>query len=418
MDPQTLRDKIINGTMCSVPFRTYELGAGGKHRFCCKWMEELPGLTVENSTIQDAWNSDTMTEIRQQMLSDKPVSGCYLCYQEEASSSASLRQQESLGWLDYQPDRFVNVVTEFVNTGRVQQPEKMDLRLSSICNSQCRMCTPNVSTQLARETEKIIATDKSFADLVIEYDQSYTREIDYGMHPGFLEDLQKNLHGVRKLFFLGGETSIIRSLPEILQYCVDANIASGIDIQFSMNLTNAAPRAIALLENFNNVQINLSIDGVGDLNEYIRYPTRWSAVEKNLDILLKLPEPFWFVAAPTPSVYNILYWDRFMEWWKDINQTRNIYMSANHLETPEYLKISNLPDSVKPMAMQAIKNSMRMNISKDDTVIQEKHVYMMRQLIEPAQMQSQLREYTRIQDEHRNMHLRDYVPELAEALNL
>lgn len=421
---KSLEDLIKNGTMCSVPFRTYELGADGRHRFCCKWMDHLRDndnniLDVENSDIHSAWNSKDMFQIRQAMLNGEQVSGCYLCYQEEEHSSASLRLQESLGWLDYQPNEFVDVVQEFIDSSEVKQPQKMDLRLSSICNSMCRMCTPNVSTQLARETEKIIATDAKFADLVVEYDPKYTKEIDYGLHSEFIKDLQKNLYGVKKLFFLGGETSIIRSLPEILQFCVDENIAKDIDIQFSMNLTNSAPKAIKLLEHFNRVQINLSIDGYGALNEYIRYPGKWRVIESNLMKLLKLPESFWFVAAPTPSVYNILYWDQFMEWWKDINSVRDVYMSANHLETPEYLKINNLPEQCVPQAVQALKNSMRMNISKDDNVIHEKHMYMMREVINnPLNQQTQLRDYTLFQDNHRNMHLKDYVPELADALKL
>ena len=100
--PDQLKTMINNGTLCSVPFRTYELKQGGNHGFCCKWME--PGLhngeqllNVANSTITDAWNGTEMNSIRQAMLDGKQVKSCYVCYQEEKNSDASLRLQESAG---------------------------------------------------------------------------------------------------------------------------------------------------------------------------------------------------------------------------------------------------------------------------------------------------------------------------------
>jgi hypothetical protein len=411
-----LKTMINNGTLCSVPFRTYELKQGGNHGFCCKWME--PGLhdgeqllNVANSTITDAWNGTEMNSIRQAMLDGKQVKSCYVCYQEEKNSDASLRLQESAGWLDWEPEKFVDAVNQYTHTGTVT-PSKMDLRFSTLCNSMCRMCTPNVSTNLARETQKIIEETPEFVDVVIEYDPAYTKEVDYGLNQSFMQDLQKNLHGVNKLFFLGGETTLMKSIPPLLQYCIDENIAQNIDVQYSMNLTNTAPDAIELLGHFRNVQLVFSIDAYGQLNDYIRYPSHWNVVEKNLQKLLQLPNPFWFVTSPVPMVYNILNWHELVEFWKDYPQ---VHVNPCDLENPNYLKINNLPQELADSALRSLARSMR---SASSELMMEKLKYMMYELQDnPIQQYSQLKLYTYSQDLHRNMFLKDYVPELAEVLD-
>lgn len=411
-----LKTMINNGTLCSVPFRTYELKQGGNHGFCCKWME--PGLhdgeqllNVANSTITDAWNGTEMNSIRQAMLDGKQVKSCYVCYQEEKNSNASLRLQESAGWLDWEPEKFVDAVNQYTHTGTVT-PSKMDLRFSTLCNSMCRMCTPNVSTNLARETQKIIEKTPEFANVVIEYDPAYTKEVDYGLNQSFMQDLQKNLHGVNKLFFLGGETTLMKSIPPLLQYCIDENIAQNIDVQYSMNLTNTAPDAIELLGHFRNVQLVFSIDAYGQLNDYIRYPSHWNVVEQNLQKLLQLPNPFWFVTSPVPMVYNILNWHELVEFWKDYPQ---VHVNPCDLENPNYLKINNLPQELADSALRSLARSMR---SASSELMMEKLKYMMYELRDnPIQQYSQLKLYTYSQDLHRNMFLKDYVPELAEALD-
>ena len=42
-------------------------------------------------------------------------------------------------------------------------------------------------------------------------------------------------------------------------------------------------------KDFKRVQLNCSIDAVGERDRYIRYPSNWKKVEENFDTLNKLP---------------------------------------------------------------------------------------------------------------------------------
>ena len=419
---EQLKTMVNDGTLCSVPFRTYELKQGGKHGFCCKWM--APGLTqngklldVSNSTIADAWNGDEMHSIRQAMLEGKQVSACYPCYQEEKSSSASLRLQESNGWLDWLPDQFTKAVNEHIETGKVNDITKMDLRFSTLCNSMCRMCTPDISTNLARETTKIIAKDPGFKNVIFNYSPEWEKETDYGLDSTFMADLQTHLQGVNKLFFLGGETTIIKSVTTLLQSCVDQGIAGNIDVQYSMNCTNTAPHHIELLGQFRSVQLTLSIDAYGGLNDYIRYPSHWSTIEKNVEELVKLPKPFWIVTSPVPMVYNMLHWHELMRFWSDVNENYAVDVFPCHLETPSYMKPNNLPHILLPLALKSLHDSLKMPICQNNEVAVERIKHLLYEITtNPIIEHTQLKRHTDAQDLHRNMFLKDYVPDLAEAL--
>lgn len=420
-----IKKMIEQGTLCAYPFRTFELGPHGRYRFCCKWDQlgmnkqgSNQYVSVSNGKIQEGWNHPELNAIRRDMLEGKKVSGCWQCYNEEKSSDASLRQQESHWWADQYPEDFASAINEFETTGRIDKPWQMDLRLSTLCNLMCRMCTPDISTNLAKETGKIIKVNSDFST-VTTYEPEYEKEIDFGLNKKFMEDLQNNMQGVRKLFFLGGEPSVMRSIPILLQYCIDKDIAKNIEVQFSTNLTNPANKCIEKLSHFKSVQLTFSIDGFEKVNDYIRYPSKWDVVKKNLKTMLKLPKPFHFVTSPVPQVYNILNWYELMEFWQTVNVWNDVLVAPCHLEDPGFLKINNLPEALRPMAIDRLEKCFKLDICRNDQIIKEKIKFMITELEKKPMgktYQSRLQLYTHSVDSHRDMNIKDYIPDLANGL--
>ena len=425
-----INQMINNGTLCPYAFNTYELGPQGRQRFCCVWKEQAlvdddgNQLNVNNSVIQDAWNSTQLNQIRQDMLDGKQIQGCERCYHEEQTSSASLRLQESHRILEIPEDTsfFINTINEFVDTGKVEHIRRMDLRLASLCNLACVMCTPDISTTSAREAKKILQKDYSFEEFT-NYDPIFESEVDFGLDENYIHDVQDNIHYVNKIFFIGGEPSVMRSIPALLQYCIDQDIAKNIEVQFSINVTNLAQRSIELLSHFKSVQITLSIDGVGKVNEYIRYPSKWDKIMSNLEMLMKLPQPFWFSTAPVPMVYNVLHWYDLMKFWDDINKNlmvgRQIYVGPCDLVDPPFLKFQNLPQELRPLAIDRLKQCFDLEMYNTNDTILEKTKYMISELENDTFDEfryEQLISYSKILDNHRNLSINECIPELAEVL--
>jgi sulfatase maturation enzyme AslB (radical SAM superfamily) len=105
---------------------------------------------------------------------------------------------------------------------------------------------------------------------------------------------------------------------------------------------------------FKKVKINASVDAYGDLNRYIRYPTNWKLVEKNLAIFDEMQKDSRVTLQIhiTVQMYNILHLDKLFDYLIDRNFT-DIYL--NILNHPSYLNIRTLPLDLKLLASQRLE---------------------------------------------------------------
>ncbi len=89
-------------------------------------------------------------------------------------------------------------------------------------------------------------------------------------------------------------------MKEILQNCVSANFGGGepfmnpfiddflkeikldAELSFNTNGTKLLDSTLALLENRPNLIINISLDGIGEHNNYIRSGSKWQDIENNV----------------------------------------------------------------------------------------------------------------------------------------
>ena len=66
---------------------------------------------------------------------------------------------------------------------------------------------------------------------------------------------------------------------------------------------------------FEKVKITLSIDGIGDRFDHLRYPLKWDVVEKNIHrMLAEFPSNTEFTINHSITPLNIMYYDEFLQW--------------------------------------------------------------------------------------------------------
>jgi hypothetical protein len=73
----------------------------------------------------------------------------------------------------------------------------------------------------------------------------------------------------------------------------------------------------SLWEHFKEIDLQLSIDGVGNRYEYIRYPATWTELTDNVDSYIAKETQLANVrlsVSHTVSAYNIYYLDEFVSW--------------------------------------------------------------------------------------------------------
>ena len=129
-------------------------------------------------------------------------------------------------------------------------------------------------------------------------------------------------------------------------------------------MTNIPDEYIEVWKKFKHVLIGFSIDGMGKQNEYMRAPSKWSHIIKNLhkldDAVTTGASNIELNESITISIYNILHILDFLEWkitvgryeFKNVFQKCNNHMFAHPLHDPGFLNTAIIPEHAKKIIIQ------------------------------------------------------------------
>jgi len=228
---------------------------------CCKFQQSyLPGY--EKFTFRDY----PKFRIEMQKVSDGMARGehdhrCVECWHDEFLNLDSMREQSNQ-WAH-------------IDRNRVNEPQHFELRFGNYCNLKCIMCWPGASSSVQTE---YLSNEKRYNELGIFY-SSYKNDPWWDTEE-FLDFFENIASTVKLLHFTGGEPFIVPALPKILSRVKNPeNIA----VLFVTNMTNLREKVLDLLSGFESVFITMSLEGVGSMNDYVRFPSRWSDIVANIE---------------------------------------------------------------------------------------------------------------------------------------
>ena len=121
--------------------------------------------------------------------------------------------------------------------------------------------------------------------------------------------MEQCLPSLESLHFAGGEPLIIPEMLEALDLCIQAGRADQIDLSYNTNITVIPDRVARLWPYFRSVTVHCSVDGFGAVNDYIRRPSQWSDIDRNLHLLdqhFKEWKLRLVVCSATVQAYNVL----------------------------------------------------------------------------------------------------------------
>ena len=226
---------------------------------CCAYTGDLRF----NSKSQ-YWTSEQVKKIQQNMLQNVRDNGCQICWKKEDRGYSSLRQHSN--------EIYKNHIEQIRGNQTLQQPFYLDLRLGNLCNLKCRMCISEWSSQIASEI--IENPNEDWIDTpeqkILELDDS-TWQL-----------LEQWIPHVRRVFMTGGEPTIIKRNLEYIEKIIESGRSKEVELIFTTNATNINSKFVEVGKQFKSVSYNVSIDAVGELAKYIRYPSDWRTIENNL----------------------------------------------------------------------------------------------------------------------------------------
>jgi MoaA/NifB/PqqE/SkfB family radical SAM enzyme len=346
-------------TFCVLPWVHLFVGEVGTLRPCCMTLEARdlvnrdaagnPHLIYAPDSISSAWNSGYMRTLRGEMLNGQRPAACRRCFREEDLGIRSYRQYANEDFAAHIPEAVQKTSAQCEVP--VDMIRSLDLRLGNRCNLKCRMCSPVSSRALAAEYAElydISPDDPRLLALVGE---------DWVSDPNFIRAFEECSEHVEKLLFAGGEPLLVREMEVLLRGLIERGLSSRIDLRYVTNLTVLPEKFFPLWAAFRSVGFVVSLDGLGPIAEFIRYPLRWKSFERNLKALDARANSIDcrnLHANITVQAYNVLHVEEMLIYVAEQLQ-HFARPKLSLLFFPEHLNVRVLPDSIKRLATERLR---------------------------------------------------------------
>lgn len=278
-------------------------------------------LTVPHD-IEHLWQHEKLKKIRKINDENSWLKECWECEKVETAGLKSFRQSmiEGLG-------------TEKNLSG----PQRIDLLFDRSCNLACRTCGPLSSTYWI----------KHMKDAGLPVNVEIGSNDNVGRVKKVLTAL--DLSNLKQVQFCGGETLMGNTYWDTARLIADLipDAHERILLCFQTNGTQPIEeKNYDLIGKFKLVKFMISVDGIGDRFEYLRWPASWSQVVDNIqNIREKAPTNVMFYIQECTSNLNLYYFNEVGTWIKNNFETNRFGDKNDHstqLAMHAYLDVNTI----------------------------------------------------------------------------
>ncbi len=411
---EELMETNENSTFCVLPFIHLSTNVRGKCRLCCESFIEISKengekFQVGRDKIQDIWSSSHYQKVRQKMLKGEKLPECRTCYDQEKRGGISKRLRDNHTYKQY---------VESIQKEKLPlpQPVLLDLRFGNKCNLKCRMCHGQSSSLITDEIQRKWSRTSTYFSY---YNHNLNiSDQSWYLSDQFKQDLENLLPKVQQVYFSGGEPTINPEFYRFLDLCVKKNYAKNMILVVSTNFFHIKDEFFDFLKPFKKVFLCLSIDAVGDRASYIRHPSRWETVEKNILKLLPLKSNFTVEVCCTVSILNLFYLDEVFDYFISLRKKNHeeILIFLDSIYDPKHLEIGILPLKLKHLALQKIKKILKKDLFPHERKWIQSLINILFSEQENPKQLSVFKEYTLELDSLRNENFSEMFEELRELL--
>ena len=338
------------------PFTGMATREDGAIKVCCR---SQPIGWVQEQSIEDIWNGSAMREVRRQVLCGERPKVCRPCFDLEDQGVESLRQRHINGVI---PEARINLYPKALDTLRTDYTmpfefPTMEIKLNNLCNLKCRMCNPLDSTNwkdwdevkpfYERENNYLVPTVAKLVKTPGQYIGPFDDTDNWW------SSFEQLLPHFRRVEFAGGEPLMDPQHYKILDMLKP--YAKSIEIKYATNGTTLAISKGRTIHDywpyFKSVAVNVSLDGIHDVYNYIRTNSNFNEVERNIKEIQSIPNVSRVVGAFTAQAGNILQAAECIDYF--INEM-NIVFYSHRVNYPNVLSAQVLPNELKELAIHRL----------------------------------------------------------------
>lgn len=368
---------------CYSPWTNIDISPQGTLSPCCKFQLKHYRETynVQTHDLDEYLSSEFLAQVKEDFNNDQWPQGCERCQIEEQNNIESKRQ------LDYQ---------RWQSHYKIHQTEKIltaSVAFGNTCNLKCITCNSYSSSKWYQEYQSVYN---------IEH-----RPVHF-YRKNFIDQFVSQVPDLVHLDIPGGEPLLsgTEEQKRLLDFYIESGQAKDITLHYTTN-ANVYPDQSwwDRWQHFQEIDLQLSIDGIGDRYEYIRYPASWDILQINVGKYLSVTEPnVRLSVSHTVSAYNIFYIDEFVQWCYNrglpkpwLGRVHNpVHMRPTVWLRPAKDKIAN---RLNQSQIDDVKNWAALILNEDD-----------------SQHWEDFKKYLVLHDQHRNTDFGSVFPELAEYI--
>jgi MoaA/NifB/PqqE/SkfB family radical SAM enzyme len=344
-------------TFCMHPFTGLATREDGAVKVCCR---SAPIGFIQNESLEKIWNNSMMLKVRKQVLNNERPEVCKPCFDLEDQGVESLRQRHIKNTI---PESRVNLYPEALDklnddyTMAFELPT-MEIKLNNLCNLKCRMCNPLDSTSWKDwdQVTEFYAKDRNIlipiVESLVDTPGKYIGEFDDT--DNWWKSFEKLLPHFRRVEFAGGEPLMDPQHYKILDMLKP--YAHQIELKYATNGTTlgiSKGRTIhEYWPHFKQIAVNVSIDGIHDVYEYVRGNGKFSTIESNIEVFKSFPNVSRVVGAFTVQSNNILQIDKVIDYF--INKLGIVFYS-HRVSYPLALSAQVIPPDLKEGVIERLE---------------------------------------------------------------
>jgi len=224
---------------------------------------------------------------------------------------------------------------------------------------------------------------------------------------------------VKEIILAGGEPFLIKEQFDFVKTCCEIGEAHHIRLRYHTNGTVFPKEMIGYWEQFERVHFMVSLDGIGEAANYVRYPTNWKELENNVRCFDGLRENSLTSFNFTTHALNAYRIPEVLD-WADSSNLRNRqrfrhmqgFVAISLVHDPSYQTARVLPADCKRLISERISGYIRERLAGEDvTNLHAMLAFMNSQ--DDSEKMPRLVEYTRILDRTRGTDFSRTFPELA-----
>ena len=222
-------------------------------------------------TLEQHWNGEHMKSVRRRMMAGETLPECEVCNDKLLNTDVYRTYFNSLFG-----HKYLQAVETTDETGYTSmEPISWDYRFSNLCNFKCRMCGDMLSSAWETEQKQHDMVNwhnpknswmRPEVKNQIEHFQSTQVEQEFAQA---VED-----HRVEEVYWVGGEPLMYEQHWKYMQRIIELGDGKNVYARYNTNLSRITYRGCNLysdiLSGLRDWQICASIDGTGEIGEYVR----------------------------------------------------------------------------------------------------------------------------------------------------